>query len=493
MHVDLWGIGLGVVGLFVMAFLIGQSIATGIGDARRRMDGPAGGPGGRSLEGGGRSRPPILHLIAYAVGALLLIGAVTRFRGSEASTEPDDAPETTAGETAPRIAEPEIPGFETFDESDRFLERSEELTEASVLRAQVAAAKDRQRQALDEAEDTLAALDRWERAQFDWEDYLASLSRDNAGRALAADEDLVRQYRALVAIPHPTDEDGTLHARADELFEVLRAAYEEPADVSEPDESLLEALREIESEANEGERAFTNAKERVELLVRRAGRRSPELGQTLAEAVADQQEAETLRETTRILAAREEAREEAERMLAEVVAEGERRIAEARAQSRRAQDDAEVQLEEETARRIAEQAKVAADRAREEREALIAEQQRELLEQQFEREYPAMATYLTPFTSQGYQQPRGVDRWVREPEQAPVSLGGMRGSGMIGLDERSVGRLYFMAAANEWNDRPLGSFPEYGGLPRGDDTVLRVGKFLVKYGDLMVEKGLLLP
>lgn len=58
-------------------------------------------------------------------------------------------------------------------------------------------------------------------------------------------------------------------------------------------------------------------------------------------------------------------------------------------------------------------------------------------------------------------------------------------------------RLYGITSANRTNDRQLGAFPQYfGGETDWREkaaTVQRAQELLIKYGDLMVEKGMLAP
>ena len=105
---------------------------------------------------------------------------------------------------------------------------------------------------------------------------------------------------------------------------------------------------------------------------------------------------------------------------------------------------------------------------------------------------------MTPFTSNGYKQPGG-SKFVQTIDHRPVSFSRMKGAGMLGLDQRSLEKLYFAAQRMGYskdNDRPLGGFPAYknfNDIKHGAtiEKVKKVRDFLLKYGDAMVREGLL--
>lgn len=175
----------------------------------------------------------------------------------------------------------------------------------------------------------------------------------------------------------------------------------------------------------------------------------------------------TLQETK--LAAEQKVREAD---LAREKAEQDRRVLEAKAQSERAQHDLK-QAEDQRQR----------EKARRERVA------------KFEAALPGLKPLLSPFISSGKMQLIPGKGW-REAEPGPMSLAVLQSTGAI-KDEPGT-HLVLMnlsPAPGSLNDRPMGSFPIWrvGAELETEREVRRVQTFIREYGDLLVERGMLLP
>ena len=148
---------------------------------------------------------------------------------------------------------------------------------------------------------------------------------------------------------------------------------------------------------------------------------------------------------------------------------------------------------EQEARRIAEEAETVRRRQEQEMEARLAEARRQQLRKAFEQQWPGMQPYLTAFTTPGYTQPRR-DKFVRTTDYGPVSLGKLRGAGLLERSVESLRRLHFATAANQMNDRDRGGFPTMENtFAEAQADLQRIQEFLDTYGEIMVEEGLLAP
>ena len=71
----------------------------------------------------------------------------------------------------------------------------------------------------------------------------------------------------------------------------------------------------------------------------------------------------------------------------------------------------------------------------------------------------------------------------------------LRGRGLLEPTVPSQKALHYLITANAMNDRELGGFPEYvggaGDFEGKQVTITRAQGFLIKYGRLMIEKGML--
>lgn len=163
-----------------------------------------------------------------------------------------------------------------------------------------------------------------------------------------------------------------------------------------------------------------------------------------------------------------------------------------RSTRRRAESIAQAteEIEAERTRRLAEEALADARREEEQREAARqARLERESLEREFQRSLPEIRRYLTPFITPGN---RHIGQTYTE-EKKPLSFSGIQRAGA--LDNTAIGHQNFMfLAGSSRNDRPSGIFPTYiGGHVHDPGDVVRAQNLLKRFGDLLVEKGMLEP
>ncbi len=216
---------------------------------------------------------------------------------------------------------------------------------------------------------------------------------------------------------------------------------------------------------------------------------------TLEQALEELRAQKKLEMAERVLATRLEVRARTEqRQLARiaqheeelVTAEGERQAAAILREKARieqlARDEADKAAEEDRvheARKLAELALLKS-------EAQQIEEQRRLaqLEIEFERDRPLIESYLVAFTTPGYGH-------RKDGTKGPVSLGFLEATNCLQETAFGMSQLshYAHAAAN---DRPAGSLPQ-GNMTIHRPAFERAQQLLIKYGELMVAKGMLAP
>ena len=111
------------------------------------------------------------------------------------------------------------------------------------------------------------------------------------------------------------------------------------------------------------------------------------------------------------------------------------------------------------------------------------------LVRQFETEYPRMKSYLVAFTAKGTKQPIPHSPWKDTGKMEPVSFSAMQRAGL--LEDTESGRGWLWRGASSLGDRNPGSFPDMrGGGPGTSVKIREIQQFLLKYGEVMVEKQL---
>lgn len=110
------------------------------------------------------------------------------------------------------------------------------------------------------------------------------------------------------------------------------------------------------------------------------------------------------------------------------------------------------------------------------------------LEQDFQKDLPEIRNYLTNYLSDGYE--------LRGGGKGPASLRALRGTPIFEAGRRGLEAIIHYASNR--NDRPRGPIePEtggdYGWKIANKDVLTKVQSLLSKYGELLVEKGMLAP
>jgi hypothetical protein len=186
---------------------------------------------------------------------------------------------------------------------------------------------------------------------------------------------------------------------------------------------------------------------------------------TLVEALKQYQAQLDLAEAERIAAAKQVARQEAEKDQTTRIATRERELVEAKTKREEERIQAEKAREEQLAKleqeQIAEEARV----QEAQRKAIIADLKEEAtrveealrwaqLEREMERDMQQIRGHLIAFTAPGFKH-------RTDDVKGPASLSSIKGSGALDGTQSGMQRMLWLGSAD--NDRPRGAFPEYIG------------------------------
>jgi hypothetical protein len=322
-------------------------------------------------------------------------------------------------------------------------------------------------------------------AEKSWQTQVETLLEGADGRRLAGSAPHVERFVAFYEKKRLTkSEIAALQSRLDVLQQPLRSAEKDGDATYAPSQTLRDDQQTLRNEITAALRQYQQDLLAVSGLRQSTASLEPSAG-TLKTAIAVFHRGEAANRAATVAEARRKAREESNRKLAD--AEAAKVAAEARVKLLRIQ--AGKTEAESKAKSLADEIQAAAGK----REAARL---KATLTRQFEREYPAMRGYLTPFTSSGYAQP-GRYGFKRTTEKGPVSLSKLQGMGYLKKEIRALQSFYYATTANRMNDRPHGAFPQhFGGAAdwaRKQETIQTIQNFLNKYGTIMVEKKLLAP
>ena len=301
---------------------------------------------------------------------------------------------------------------------------------------------------------------------------LEALLSGAEGKRIAAQPELIDQFVAIrESIASTSSPAKNLSAEADVMLAPLEHIESEPIQL-EFENSLKELAEKVDSQlftAQRGQRQLDV------LLVASADVVAADL--SLSQAI-QQRSLELERQQIADLAfAEEKARKTIIDQGVKEATEAQKKITDAK----RAVDQ------------IAEKQKL--DELKAEEEARIAALAKAQLEREFQRDLPMISRFLRPLFVEAFTQPDNRGHYVQADIKGPVSLAKLLGSGAINPTVQGRNGLY--GTLGSQRERDLGSFPSYVGGARNDravqPTMERFQELVLKYGDLMVEKGMLAP
>lgn len=312
---------------------------------------------------------------------------------------------------------------------------------------------------------------------------IRSLATSEEGRRIASDLKLVELANGALNVTLPSDSRAnSLRVRLDGLLSGPKGAIQNKVSGYSPGESLLTALAQIELETRDLRAVVERVLSDLNVVARKAAELPQNANRTLEQSLAELQAIKDQQRSELISQVKEDAKLEGAKRIADQEAENERKIAAAKV-------DAAKLLGDQNATKIITDAQVAKEKSDVEKRIQEAEMARAKLESEFNRDLGEIRNYLTAFVSDGFQY-RGDNS-----TKGPASLTSLRGT-QIFQPGRTGLEAILRYAGNSQNDRPRGPIGEYIGGDYGwqladKDSLNKVQSLLIKYADLMVEKGLL--
>lgn len=313
------------------------------------------------------------------------------------------------------------------------------------------------------------------------ENLLKELETSEEGRRIAGDQEAVSKFVAVRDARRPNANDlNGIRAVTSELTAIANRALKDAVALG-PDRQFNAHRTEIEAALVEWGRTEQHLSA-LKTLIKDTDQLPP-TDKSLADAVK-QWEAERDREHLAELAAAQEQlqAEMAQRLQIETI-DAERKAAEAKLKTEAA--DADMQALLAAARAEQEQAIV-----REAQEKLAAVRLRFKLESDFQAALPEIRSLLSPAVSRGRMQLGGDPFGWYQGEEGPLSLAQLKRFGALQPNKEVLLGTLFCGPTSP-NDRPFGSFPER--VANNNGKFKRAHDLLIKYGELMVEHGLLNP
>lgn len=318
-----------------------------------------------------------------------------------------------------------------------------------------------------------------------WAELYQQLLISDSGRRIASSDQHVEMIAAIGSRQHVTTADvDSWSQEFDALYEPVLRAETDTHDVFVADQGFESAIQQLEKRIRDAVEVFRRDTLLVNAIKQETAR--GDMGEvSLQEALATRELNLVKQQAKDLSVARAEAQLEAAQ-----------RLEEAEAANIAAQTEVE---EAELARQAAERRAVAAgildEKKKLDQQAALAEQRRKL-ELDYARELPEIRRLLHPFITPGIFQPsrNGFDGRYR-PES--MSLTAIASTGALQKTDKGLAELFRVGGSEFTAMRGLGSFPAHNIQSFKRDAsvrtrVERAQELLLKYGDLLVEKGILL-
>lgn len=416
----------------------------------------------------------ILWIVFYA---MVDDSSSDRVAGSEAPRQGEGSP----GTSAERVSGRDLSREDESDFAGEELRRQRAGDEASALTLEQSVLRARNLSAKRVLDEGASALQEFESAAAEWERLVDSLENGQLGRVLAADTENLPSLMELLSVGSEQANDPP---RYREQFDLVSGEVEKflAGDrVTEVTRATLDAIESLRDEIRERGRALQGSLDRLKLAAQDA--RGSQPGEmTLDEAyqayLAQQAEQARLRE----IAARERARTAAEKRIEEAERE--------KLEAKTAKEIAENTAEADRLRREKEMLEIAAAKEKEDSDAKLAD---ERLEAEFTRDLPEIRSLLSPFVSRAPYYLHRPGSYLYSGQSTGLSLSTVAKSGALEPTDEGIDMMSMLGKAPY---RPLGSFPKYVQSEwRRTESVkrrlVRAQELLLKYGDLLVEKGMM--
>lgn len=314
------------------------------------------------------------------------------------------------------------------------------------------------------------------------ETLMESLMHSDAGRRIASDVELVALASQSLSIAIPNkDAAPTLLARLDSLLSVPKQAMEQNVAGYKPGASLNQSFSDLEQQCADQRSIVDRVQSDLQSLAKKSAELPVNQSIDLEQAIAQIEEIKEQQRSAIIAEARDAAKLEGAKLLAAQEAENQRLLAEAKTKAAQLAGTqmAEKIVADATAEKIRQDA---------ERKAQEAAMEKAKLEQDFQRDLPDIRNYLTNYLSDGFE--------LRNGGKGPASLTALRGTPIFQSGRRGIEAIIHLGSNK--NDRPRGPIEretggEYGWKIANKEVLTKVQSLLIKYADLLVEKGMLAP
>lgn len=322
-----------------------------------------------------------------------------------------------------------------------------------------------------------------------WTARQGSLMSGDTGRRIVANPAQLELIAGILDRERPSESNvAQWEAELNALADPLRTAAEDRSQIAITVEHG-QLLRDLGQRLAKSLSGFEQQTLLVDAVLRETANTTP-AASTLEQALRERKTKADQESAQQLSAARETARKQAEaaraeelgKLEAEIVnAETQRAADELRAKKAQAEKLSKAELE-----RIAEETRVKEALKRAETAGLKSEVARvdasikaAALEKEFERELPAIKGLLTAFLSDGF-------KYRNDNAKGPASFSYISSQHAL---EPTANGSYQMAFLANSSDRPAGGLKN----PPNQENLRRAQDYLKKYGQLMVEKGLLAP
>jgi len=325
-----------------------------------------------------------------------------------------------------------------------------------------------------------------------WRAANEQLRSTDQGKRLASDPELLAQYHALAsqARPGPTL-PVDLRARLKPLQTLIDEATQANNPLFSPAEQLESQLASIQGEAQQGSKLYGDHNQQLQAILARLPAAPTAQALALDEALKALETKHANDRTRRLAEELDKARRENTEKDAQAQAENERRLAQVEGEAKRKLADAEAQRAQAEAERkateIGRDTQAEKDLAEEHRRKKKEQEEEARLEREFQNDWPEIQAMLKPLLDPAYTQPvKGMQPQVTTTK-GPVSLGALRATGAFAEDQTG---LYELQRAIYYDrDRNKGRWPRL----EDKEFFIKAQRYLLKYGNLMVKKGLLAP
>ncbi len=322
-----------------------------------------------------------------------------------------------------------------------------------------------------------------------WSDKTVHLNESDAGKRVSSSQDAVKQYMALA---RNAEKEG---ARVGELTQRFRAlsgpvtaAVELGYMDAPPKDGVVAEIQAIHDEAIALVEAFETRNAALEKLLREVpasvSDNASTLETTVKRLIAEEAESRAAEIERRVAEEKKQIDEE----LIQALAAGEKQVADAKKESQDRINEEEIEWAGKIGEAKVQELRQSAEKLAEDMKLRAEEHARQLaktrLEAELDQEWPTVERVLRPFLAEMTEQPGGLGPYYADSAM-PMSLSDLHT--VVTADDDGHSLYLFMMPLQK--RRTLG-FPSYSN-PGDMQRVRQAREFLKKYGDLLVERGLL--